>query len=159
VSLMGREEADHHQSTANPIVPPTGGIPGSQLAKRLPVEHRYDLLDPTFLHWMARLAAYGAKKYGECNWTKSRLVGMNGAPNHIAEHLRQYVQNEPYDHFDGDVRWHLVAVAFNAMIEFFNCSKWGHVQHPLSVQELEPGKHPASPPDPVDSLRSAVMRP
>ena len=36
-------------------------------AIRNPQDIRYDILDPDFLHFMARIADYGAKKYGEYN--------------------------------------------------------------------------------------------
>jgi hypothetical protein len=70
---------------------------------------------------MARLAAVGAKKYGDFNWHKSRLTGDRSPINHIREHLRQYQQNVPYDHTEltNERKGHLVAIAFNAMIEYW----------------------------------------
>ena len=32
---------------------------------------RYDILTPEFLHLLAKIADYGAKKYGDFNWKKS----------------------------------------------------------------------------------------
>jgi hypothetical protein len=100
--------------------------------------YRYDALNPTFLKWMAKIGAYAAEKYGSWEqYRDGRLEGEKSPVNHIHEHLRAYVMGEPHDHFDGDVRWHLVAVAYNAMMEFFYCTKWGHVPHPLTVSERE----------------------
>ena len=104
--------------------------------KRVPVDYRYDAVNPTFLKWMARIGSYAAEKYGSWEqYTGARLVGEKSPINHIYEHLRQFTAGEPYDHFDGDVRWHLVAVAYNAMMEFFYVTKYGHVRHLLIVEE------------------------
>lgn len=92
--------------------------PESTKSKRNPVDFRYDILDPEFIKAMAMVAQYGAEKYGEYNWLKSRLAGEKGPINHIYEHLRQYRVGEAYDKFDGGNQWHLVAIAFNAMMEF-----------------------------------------
>jgi hypothetical protein len=43
---------------------------------------------------------------------------------------------EKYDHFEGDVRRHLAAIAYNAMMEFHYVSRFGHVRHPLTVDEV-----------------------
>lgn len=83
---------------------------------------RYDILDPEFEELMARIADYGAKKYGDFNWHKSRLTGDKSPMNHIRKHWKSYMLNEPYDHPEiaGDSRkMHLVAIAFNAMMEFY----------------------------------------
>jgi hypothetical protein len=113
-------------------------VPSSSRVKRVPVDYRYDALNPTFLKWMAKIGAYAAEKYGSWEqYRDGRLEGEKSPVNHIHEHLRAYVMGEPHDHFDGDVRWHLVAVAYNAMMEFFYCTKWGHVPHPLTVSERE----------------------
>lgn len=102
-------------------------------AKRVPVDFRYDAINPTFLKWMALIGSYADKKYGHWSqYTGARLTGDKSPINHIYEHLRQYAMGEPYDHFDGDLRWHLVAVAYNAMMEFFYHSRWGHMGHPLA---------------------------
>ena len=101
--------------------------------KRVPVEFRYDAINPTFLKWMARIGHYASEKYGSWEqYREARLTGEKSPVNHIYEHLRSYAEGEPYDHFDSDVRWHLVAVAYNAMMEFFYCTRFGHVPHPLA---------------------------
>ena len=89
-------------------------------AVRHPVAYRYDAVDPAFLLAMAEIGAYGEKKYGRWdNYKSSRLRGEGGPINHIYEHLRQYRMREKYDHFEGDVGRHLVAVAYNAMMEYW----------------------------------------
>ena len=103
-----------------------------QTAKRNPVEFNYTGLNPTFLKWLAKIPVYTNDKYGSfTQYTKSRLKGEQSPMNHMIEHWRQYISNEPYDHFDGDVRWHLVAIAYNAMMEFYYHSVYGPEQHPL----------------------------
>lgn len=90
-------------------------------AKRNPTSVRYDILDPDFLKSLAQIAHYGAEKYGDLNWHKSRLEGDKGCINHIYKHLGAYRNAEPYDHQElGQSRkWHLAAIAFNAMMEFW----------------------------------------
>lgn len=100
--------------------------------RRVPVDFRYDALNPTFLKWLARIGSYAAEKYGAWEqYREARLTGEKSPVNHIYEHLRSFQMGEPYDHFDGDVRWHLVAVAYNAMMEFYYVTRFGFVKHPL----------------------------
>ncbi len=111
-------------------------VPIDAAPKRVPVDFRYDAVNPTFLKWMARIGGYASEKYGSWDQYKtSRLTGDKSPINHIYEHLRSYVESEPYDHFDGDVRWHLVAVAYNAMMAFYYHSKWGPEVHPLHLDK------------------------
>lgn len=113
----------------------------AEAPKRLPVDFRYDSINPAFLKWMAKIGSYAADKYGAWDQYKTaRLVGEKSPVNHIYEHLRQFQDGEKYDHFDGDVRWHLVAVAYNAMMEFFYVTRWGWQPHPLDVDSLPPAK-------------------
>lgn len=90
-------------------------------AIRDPVTYRYDVLLPSFLRMMARIGAFGAQKYGDLNWQKSRLAGDKGPVNHIMAHLTAYILREPYDHPEvgTDRKIHLAAIAFNAMMEFW----------------------------------------
>jgi hypothetical protein len=107
----------------------------NQRPKRVPVDYIYLALNPDFLHWMARIGHYASEKYGAWEqYTGARLVGEKASINHIFDHLRKYQIGEKYDHFDGDTRWHLVAVAYNAMMEFYYHSRWGHARHPLTVE-------------------------
>ena len=104
--------------------------------KRIPVDYRYDAVLPDFLKMLARIGAYADEKYGSWSqYMKARLVGEKSPLNHIREHLRQYEMGEPYDHFDGDPRWHLAAVAYNAMMEWWYHTKFGHATHPSAGVE------------------------
>jgi hypothetical protein len=108
----------------------------SPTATRVPVDFRYDALNPAFLKMLARIAAYADTKYGSWSqYTKSRLTGEKGPVNHMQEHLRAYVMGEGYDRFDGDPRWHLAAIAYNAMMAYWYHSKWGPEVHPLTIRE------------------------
>jgi hypothetical protein len=103
---------------------------------RVPVDYRYDALNPAFLKMLARIGSYADAKYGSWSrYTKARLTGEKSPVNHIHEHLRAYVAGESYNHFDGDPRWHLAAVAYNAMMAFYYHSKWGPEVHPLHIEE------------------------
>jgi hypothetical protein len=97
-------------------------IHGKTEAIRVSHPIRYDILDPEFLEALAKIADYGAKKYGDFNWQKSHLSGDKSAVNHIYKHLKSFRLEEPYDHPEiaGDGKeMHLVAIAFNAMMEFY----------------------------------------
>lgn len=97
----------------------------NELAKRDPINTRYDLLDPDFLYFMARIADYGANKYGDRNWQKSKLEGNKSAINHIFKHLVAYQNRNPYDHCEigSEPYIHLASIAFNAMMEFYHVYK------------------------------------
>jgi len=90
-------------------------------AKRDPVSYRFDILYPQFIRAMARIAAYGAEKYGDFNWHKSRLIGEKGPINHLINHLTMYQDGKDYDHLEigSEKRIHLAAIAFNAMMEYW----------------------------------------
>jgi hypothetical protein len=90
-------------------------------AKRNPTPFRYDILDPSFLRTMAEIGHYGAEKYGELNWQKSRLTGEKGPVNHMYKHLGAYQLGLPYDHKEigEERRIHLAAIAFNALMEYW----------------------------------------
>lgn len=96
-----------------------------EVATRVDRAIRYDILDPLFLEYMAKVADYGAKKYGDFNWHKSRLTGDKSPVNHMYKHLGSYQKNEPYDHpeLGEGPEWHLIGLAFNAMMEFFYVTK------------------------------------
>ena len=91
------------------------------VATRDPIQFRFDILDPEFLEALAKIADYGAKKYGEFNWHKSRLTGDKSPLNHIAKHFVFYHKGQQYDHpeLGLEKKWHLAAIAFNAMMEFW----------------------------------------
>lgn len=98
----------------------------SESAKRDIRGIRYDILDPDFEEMLAKIAHFGAVKYGEFNWHKSRLTGDQGPMNHIRKHYKSYMRNEPYDHTElgTDRKIHLAAIAFNAMMEYwYECNK------------------------------------
>jgi hypothetical protein len=90
-------------------------------AKRDSVEYRFDILYAPFIRRMAEIAAYGANKYGDFNWHKSRLDGEKGPINHLENHLNLYKDGKSYDHSEVgvDKKIHLAAVAFNAMMEYY----------------------------------------
>ena len=71
-----------------------------KIAKRDEVKYRYDILDFNFIELMANIAAYGAKKYGDGNWHKSRLVGEKGPLNHMLNHYKLYKDRKSYDHVE-----------------------------------------------------------
>lgn len=102
-------------------------------AKRNPTSVRYDILDPEFLKCLAQIGHYGAEKYGDLNWQKSRLGADKSPVNHIYKHLGAYRNSEPYDHKElGQARkWHLAAIAFNAMMEFWYESNDRESNNPL----------------------------
>ena len=109
--------------------------------KRVPVDFRYDALNPQFIKMLAEIGSYAATKYGSWEqYAAGRLVGEKSPVNHIYEHLRQYQMGEPYDHFEGHVGRHLAAIAYNAMMEWHYLMTFGHVPHPLAPPIVDPNK-------------------
>jgi hypothetical protein len=105
--------------------------------KRVPVDFRYDCINPEFLKMLAEIGHYASAKYGSWQqYASARLVGDKSPVNHIFEHLRQYQMNEPYDHFEGDVGRHLAAIAYNAMMEWHYLKKFGPLVHPLASKNF-----------------------
>lgn len=87
--------------------------------KREPVEYRHDAINPLFLQFMALIGGYAGKKYGDpSQYRGARLKGEKGPVNHMRNHLGEFQRSEAHDHFGNDPRWHLAAIAYNAMIEF-----------------------------------------
>jgi hypothetical protein len=94
--------------------------------KREPVSFLWSKLNWDFLKMLAEIAQYAEGKYGSAEqYTNARLENQASPINHIYEHLRQYQAGEPHDRF-GDARYHLAAVAYNAMMEFFYHTTLGH---------------------------------
>lgn len=93
-------------------------------AIRVERDVRFDILDPNFIEMLAKIAHYGAEKYGDFNWHASRLTGNKGPVNHMLKHINSYQKGEPYDHQElgKGSEWHLAAIAFNAMMEFYYVS-------------------------------------
>ena len=97
------------------------GNPLNQAKKvnRTPVDFRYDALNWDFIKLLAQVAHYAEGRYGRAEqYTDARLEKDQGPVNHIYEHLRCYQTGEAHDHF-GDPVYHLAAVAYNAMMEFY----------------------------------------
>lgn len=91
---------------------------------RVPVTYRYDAIYPDFLRLMADIGGIADIKYkaagGWNNYQNYRLNGEKGPINHIYEHLREYRLEEPYDNHDtGHIKYHLAAIAYNAMMEYW----------------------------------------
>jgi hypothetical protein len=96
-----------------------------RIAHRHPVDYRWDALNWEFLKLLARIAHYADAKYGRAeNYVDSELGGDRSPMNHIPEHVRQYLTGEPHDHFD-DPAFHLAAIAYNAMMEFYYLQQRG----------------------------------
>lgn len=107
--------------------------------KRVPVDFNYEAVNPDFLKRLAMIGSYAAEKYGSWHqYTRARLVGEKSPINHAYEHIRCYVAGEPYDKFDGDPKWHLVAAAYNLMMSYFYDQKFGRIEHPLLNFEKKP---------------------
>lgn len=98
-------------------------------ARRDPVRYRYDVLYWNFIHAMAEIGHFGAEKYGEFNYRQPGLQRDKSPINHIANHLRKFIENEPYDHSEigNACKLHLAAIAFNAMMAFW------HEEHPAAA--------------------------
>jgi len=102
-------------------------------AKRDKVKYRYDVLYWNFIHVMAEIGAIGAEKYGEFNYQQQGLERDKSPINHIANHLREFIEKQPYDHKElgNNRKYHLAAIAFNAMMQYW------HEDHPQDASKKE----------------------
>ena len=102
--------------------------------KRAEVTFRYDSLNHDFIKMLAEIAYYAGIKYGSPEqYATGRLTGEKSPVNHIYEHLRQYQTGEQHDHFK-DSRYHLAAIAYNAMMEYYYHTMFGQLVSPLLIQ-------------------------
>lgn len=88
----------------------------------------YPNLDTSFLAAMEEIGQYGLDKYGENSiqhrlnrGDRTRIEGerytRESMAQHASEHFQMYLRGELHDHF-ASMEMQLVAVAFNAMMEF-----------------------------------------
>jgi len=110
-------------------------------AARQPVDYRRDAIHPEFERGLALIAGYAGTKYKDpLQYFKSRLTGDRGPVNHALNHLGQYRRGEPHDHFGPDPRWHLLAAAYNLMMEFGYVSAGNEPDiWPFQFDPLTPG--------------------
>lgn len=103
--------------------------------KREPVDFDFTALNWDFIKQLAQIPPYAAEKYGSWEqYRDARLRGEKSPMNHIIEHARQYMMGEPYEKFDKHLGRQLVAIAYNAMMEWYYLHRWGHEAHALSLQ-------------------------
>lgn len=102
----------------NQMSPPS---PSELTGQRTKSAVRYDLLQPNFLEALAALAHLGHERYdvpaGVDNQWQRGLPGDACPLNHIQAHYTSYQRAE--SHEMGSRKWHLAAIAFNAMMEFW----------------------------------------
>lgn len=104
----------------------------SEKVKRAPVNFDYQAINPDMMKGLAMIAGYAAEKYGSWDqYLNERLVGEKSPINHAYEHLRAFVSYEPYDHFDGHPRWHLIAAIYNLMMELGYHDMHGELLNPI----------------------------
>lgn len=89
---------------------------------RVPVNYNFQSLYWSFIKHMAIVGKWGGDKRGESGignptYMNAPYLGDKSPLNHMAHHMTEYILNKP--HTLGSTKWHLVAIAFNAMIEFF----------------------------------------
>jgi hypothetical protein len=112
--------------------------------KRQPVNFEYQELNWDFIKLLGKVAHYAHEKYGSVQqYTDGRMEGEKSPLNHIIEHFRQYVTQEPHDHFT-DTKYHLAAIAYNAMMEFYFLENGGPTAS-RDVYEPIDGRVPAIP--------------
>ena len=111
----------------------TEALGASAPPKRHPVDFLYHLLNWNFIRDMARNAKYANDKYGSVEqYTDGDLTGEKSPMNHIQEHFRQYMCGEAHDKFASPA-FHLVAIAYNAMMEYWYFHKRGRIRTPVNV--------------------------
>jgi hypothetical protein len=106
-------------------------------AKRVPVDYIYHQLNWDFIHGLAQIASYAQGKYGSVQqYADSRLAGEKSPVNHMLRHIGQYITGEEHDHF-GNVESHLLAIAYNAMMEYFYYQTYGSEDYKLHVNRTD----------------------
>lgn len=110
--------------------------------KRLPVDYLYTCLDWSFIRAMAKVGHRSATKREEnMAWIPGYMekphTGDKAPINHLVNHTTDYILRK--NHPMGCPKWHLVAIAWNAMMEFFwyekgeaketNCQQSNTVSH------------------------------
>lgn len=79
---------------------------------RVPIDLRFDLIEPEFVEGLAKILGIGAAKYGEEKW-KCGLTGCNSGLNHALKHINEFQRGAPNDY--GDLPTHLEQAAVNLM--------------------------------------------
>ena len=96
--------------TPQPVGPTVHTFPSGAL--RYPLEDvRYDLITPYGLERLARVYAYGAKKYDDRNWEKG--IPFSNLLNHAIRHLLYWERGEKSDPNKDDLAaavWNLMAI-------------------------------------------------
>ena len=106
--------------------------------KRHPVTYRFDGLNWDFIKMMAEICYLADQKYGSAEqYADGELKGEKSPLNHIPEHLRQYVTGEPHDYFEDPI-YHLVAIAYNAMMQALYHRRFGHRVSRLDLSCKQP---------------------
>lgn len=92
---------------------------------REPLKHNFAGLNWEFLRVVAEICPYAAAKYGSVEqYADIRPEGEQSPLNHIFTHAGQYIAQTPHDKF-GDVKYHLAAIAYNAMMEYYYLTHGG----------------------------------
>lgn len=68
---------------------------------------RYDLLSPIALEKLAKVAALGAKKYGEANWLKG--IPIRNLINHAINHLFKFLRRDDSEDHLAHSLWNIHA--------------------------------------------------
>lgn len=118
-------------------------------AKRESVGYLFTVLDWNFIKALAQLAKHGSDKYDDPNdpvpnYQKGVLTRDKSPINHLCNHLTSYQLREPHDHL-GSPKWHLVAIAFNAMIEFFHFKELEFKHHKITYNFDPPAANDQEP--------------
>lgn len=79
---------------------------------RVPIDLRYDLIEPECTAGIAKILGIGAKKHGENTWRKG-LTGCNSGLNHALKHINEFQQGVPNEY--GDLATHLDQAIVNLM--------------------------------------------
>ena len=90
----------------------------NEIAKRTPIDVRFDLIPPECLIAVAKVFSEGAAKYGDENWKKSRLSGDKSPINHALKHITNYMAGIPDDESE-DLKVHLSHAIVNLMFEYW----------------------------------------
>lgn len=87
-----------------------------ETANRSAIVERFDCIPPMVTKLLAQCFGRGAKNYGEFNYIKSRLQGVDCPINHALKHINEY-QLGNYNE-DLDRNTHLIHAIANLCMEY-----------------------------------------
>lgn len=76
------------------------------------------LLDQKFIEAMKALGIKGCEVHNDLTWKEETKPSNRDPVEHILKHYNEYITGKIHNHL-GNKKYHLVSIAYNAMMEFY----------------------------------------